>query len=192
MENIGASIATTSPLFVPEFCLYSDTKQYEIALKPFLLNQQTVSLNYAPKDVLSFFLLLFEHNCRVSELLSLRPCDCLKGNLFLVRGKKRSRSFTITVPGLWLSRPSKKDGRWQVPIFTYTYDYLYKWSTRIGIGGTRPGRKTFVRTHTARYVVAQSVFEIAGEKAAGDCLRHNSRKSVSFYLNKQEFNYGKD
>lgn len=185
MENIGSSIATASPLFVCNFCLYSYIENQQFINNCFNVQKALISTNYAPPAVLGFLRFLGESNARVSELLRLKPRDAIQGNRFLVRGLKRSRNYTVVVPGQWLEKPPKKDGRWDVPIVPWSYNQLWRWCIRIGIGNLRPGRSTYARTHAARYSTAQAVFDIAGERAAGDCLHHNSHKSISFYLSKK-------
>lgn len=188
--SVPSIIATASPLFVCNFCLYSDIENQAFVNNCFCVQKAFFPRAYAPKAIFGFLRLLAESNARASELLGIRAIDNVRGNRFLIRGLKRSRNYTIIVPGNWIERPPKPDPRWNDRIMPFTYNQLYRWCVKIGIGNLRPGRKTFCRTHAARYDTAQAVFEIAGERAAGDCLHHNSHKSINYYINKKESSHG--
>jgi integrase len=178
--------ATSSPLFVPEFCLNSFRLRHQEENNCSGLNMLPSGIDYVPRDILLAMQLINENCMRASELLGLRLCDNIRGNIFLIRGKKRSRSYTITVPGKWLLRPKRNDPRWAQPLFPFDYNYLYKWYCRTGIGGPRTGRKTNIRTHASRYVTAANVVALGTSDNASDALHHNSKRSINFYIHKKE------
>lgn len=188
----GATFASSSPLFVPNFCLYSNSENKEFIKSAFSLQKGLFSLELVPYDILGLLRFLAENTMRVGELLSIQPKDCITGCRFMVRGLKRSRNYAVVLPGLWLEKPPKRDARWSVPVVDMKYHYIYKWCCRIGITGGMPGRKNCARTHAHRYLTARAVNDNIGSIAAGDILHHNSRKAVSFYIKEKVVSHGKD
>jgi len=188
----GISFAIASPLFVPEICLYCTDRGTVQKNNCFSLQNTVLAPNYVPREILFAMQLMADYSMRASELLSIRLSDNVRGNVFLVRGKKRSRSYTIVIPGRWLCRPGRKDPRWQQFLFPFTYNSLYKWFCRTGVGGPRPGRKTNIRTHVNRYLMANAVLDIGDGDAASDALHHNSKRSLSYYTSKERLTHGKD
>jgi hypothetical protein len=127
--------------------------------------------------------LLQSNNSRIGELLSITVRDYLGNGDYFVRGKKRSRSYTVHVG----YTPSELLGfdptSLNTKIFSVNYRKVYSYCLKHGVGLQLNNRKNVSRTHAFRHIRAKQVREIASVRDCSDVLRHNSPRSISHYLN---------
>ena len=127
--------------------------------------------------------LLQSNNSRIGELLSITVRDYLGNGDYFVRGKKRSRSYTVHVgytPDELLGfNPTSKETK----VFPVNYRRVYSYCLKHGVGLQLNNRKNVSRTHVFRHIRAKQVREIASVRDCSDVLRHNSPRSISHYLN---------
>lgn len=174
--------ATSSPLFACNFRLYSDIENNLFINNCFLLKKGFSSGHQLPRDIGAVLRILAENTMRVSELLRIENRDYLGESRWFVRGCKRSRDYVVTIPVIQLENPPSTDARWRAKLIPFTYNTIYRWCCRAGIGGIVKGRVTVARTHAHRYATAKKIQKIAGNRAAGDALHHNSNRAVNAYL----------
>jgi len=172
---------TSSPLFAIDFVSYSSPRStVENTVKNMYCSPHAHT-ELLPDAVLAILYICAIHCMRISELLLLRARDYLGEGRWLVRGLKRSRSYTIWLNTLAFNTPLKsalKDNR---PIIEFPYKYVWSWCRRAGIGTTPAGRSTVARTHAHRYLTAKKVASVAPDAAASDVMHHNSKRSLQNY-----------
>lgn len=122
------------------------------------------------------------HGARIGELLKATTKDIIGPDLLLIHGEKKSRDYTMYLPGLvqCFERPIESG---QV-VRIFPFDYLQVWRKARGIGMVNylPGRKNAIVTHTGRYQLAKTLTRVGTESAASDVLRHRSPDTIKYYL----------
>jgi len=128
------------------------------------------------------YLLLARSGGRISEILGLRWADEVSPGIFLIRGSKKSRSYTIHFPASeW---PQFQLCKGHTHLFG-SMDRTTVWRTfkKAGIFCTPPGNKKRAVTHSLRHEFAKAVQRIDNDpKIIQDSMRHNSIKSQEYYL----------
>lgn len=130
-------------------------------------------------------LLLERSGGRISEILGIKWSDMIAPGVFVIKGSKKSRSYTIHFPEYdqkeWqLCRSSEKIFG---PLNRTTVWRVFK---SAGIFYTPPGNKNRAVTHSLRHKFAKSVQQVYNDpKVIQDSMRHNSIKSQSHYLKKK-------
>lgn len=189
---VGSTVATASPLFAIDFRLYSRVENCAIVNSCFQLKTRRIASDYMPDNILFLLRILAENTMRVSEALGILARDHIDGGRWLVQGKKRSRSYVISLPTRQLAAPGASDPRWQLPLLPYTYSQVYMWCCRCGVGGVAAGRTTAARTHAHRYNTAVKIAKMTNDRCAGDILHHNSNRAILAYLKKEEVPNGQN
>lgn len=178
----GASVASSSPLFVVNICPYSSLRQGIEQSVAGAFRCGVAGLSAMPMLVLVLLYISSLHTARISEVLNLSAADCISPGRFLARGLKRSRSFVVFLDVLQLRPVRADDPAYRLGIFDLHYDYVWRWCKRCGIGATPRGRRTAARTHLHRYYTAKAVVSASSELTAGEILHHRSRRSISSYI----------
>jgi hypothetical protein len=132
-------------------------------------------------------------NCaRISEMLNLRYSDHIGNARYVVRGLKRSRSYSVHLQGYYPPAGYCDADLARIPVFSTNYDTVYRWCRRIGLGSLQGRRKYFIRTHLHRYITAKRVRKAHGVKFTSAVLHHKSIDSQEYYINKGECTDGKN
>jgi integrase len=152
----------------------------------------SVKLHYLPTMVLFILWVSGIHSMRISELLELTVDDDLEQGRFIIKGRKRSRSYTVYIPELIPIVKELKTTANDRRVFRCDYKWIWEWCRRCGVGFTPEGHVNCARTHAHRYQTAERVSSRAGNTAAGDVLHHRSRSSVDYYLPKKRGSHGKN
>jgi hypothetical protein len=117
-------------------------------------------------------------------LLDSRFSDHVHPDRLLLHGKKKSNSYIIYLPDL--SRFISDCGCSDMDrlVFPFTYSYCWRWASRIGVGKRLNGHTNKSVLHLSRFIFSDKCSGRESSDVIGECLRHRSRSSVSFYLNK--------
>jgi hypothetical protein len=121
---------------------------------------------------------------RYQEIRNLLFSDHLSNGMYIVRGLKRSRDYSILLPGF---EPQK-----EIPVglidteifYDVTYKRLYQLWREFGIRRKIDGKKNWKVLHAPRYATAEIVNEKEDKTSASDILRHNSKKTIDYYIKK--------
>lgn len=181
-KNVGASVATSSYIFVANFCPYCYIAGEGFKKDLNYPNLRLPAAMYLNPDMVGLLCFIRDHCMRIRELLNIKSSDFIGDSRFVVRGLKKSRNYTVKLPVVQLSNPPKNDPRWDLPVVPYSYMQVWNFCRKNGYGLNRPGKRYVARTHAHRYETAQAVANIAGKSAASDVLHHNSKRSVDYYI----------
>lgn len=129
-----------------------------------------------------FFFILFHNSMRASELLAVTAGDELSPSLFLVRGRKRSRGYTVTIPITGVNRLAVDGMPASQRLFPWDYHTIWRAGKRSDIAVNVPGRKTQIVTHKGRYILANALQERGKSDEITSLLRHKSAKSKNYYI----------
>jgi len=117
---------------------------------------------------------------RASEYLSATVGDVMENDMLFIRGKKRSASYRIQLPGLTSQvKVAQIDSPGRL-VSGVEYMDLYRACIRAGIGSLITGHRNASRTHLYRHLLADQA-PIIGDRAAGDLLHHRSPTTINFY-----------
>lgn len=123
---------------------------------------------------------------RISEILALTTFSILSYDTVLVKGSKRSASYTIYLPDLSRQVSEENDKKTEKKIFELTYKQVYTELKKAGCRYQDGRSRNCSCTHHCRYVQAKRVNEMSNEAAAGDLLHHRSKTSILYYLKQKE------
>lgn len=171
-----------SPLFVVDFTTYSSHRSHIEVSVVDRFRSHSAEVWRLPINVLALLYECSNYSARVSEMLSIKSADILEDFRFLVRGKKRSRSYLATFPVIKINNPSYEYYPFFDNIWGLTYKSVYNWCCRIDLGCAFKRNKTVARTHAHRYQLATEIAKKSSQVAAGDILHHRSKKSIEFYI----------
>ena len=177
-----SALALPSPRFTVDFCPNSSMRNIlEIAVKHIYCSVDA-AVDRLPPEVLGALYYAGICSMRIAELLNLTWADHLGNGQFIVRGLKKSRSYTVWLPVVEI--PADVTAQCVRPGYVVQVGYktVWAWCRRVGIGTTPHGRKTPARTHAHRYHTARAVMAVAGKRAAGETLHHRSQRSVESYI----------
>jgi len=127
-------------------------------------------------------LLLARSGGRISEILGIMWQDEISPGVFLIRGSKKSRSYTIHFPDE--ERLKFQLCKGHTHLFG-SMDRTTVWRTfkKAGIFYTPPGNNNKAVTHSLRHAFARAVQRVDNDpKVIQDSMNHNSIKSQSYYL----------
>jgi integrase len=134
---------------------------------------------------------IFTYCMRASEYLQCTESDIIGNDRVFIRGKKKSASYFIVLPGVCESL--KKDS--PNPVLRLlsgcTYIELYRACLKANIGMRLKGHTNVVRTHLARQKLVRESTQKHENKELSDCLHHRSNSSIMYYGAKKEVTYGK-
>lgn len=149
-------------------------------------------VEYMPMAVLVALYVSGVNSMRISEVLGICRSDYLGAGRFVIRAKKRSRSYTIYAPELRPMVEGVGGGGASNRIFDFDYQWVWAWCRRCGVGMTPVGHRNVARTHAHRYITAQKIAGLVDDGVAGDVLHHRSPESISYYLNERKGRNGKN
>jgi integrase len=162
----------------------SDRKRIEEAVTK-LYRSPLARVNLLPTMVLYVLYVAACHSMRISELLQIRVGDYLGSQRFIIRGSKRSRSYTAYIPEIVPLLKTTIDLPPEWYVIRCGYKYVWGWCYRVGLGFTPEGHTNVARTHAHRYDTADLVAAKTDRSVAGDCLHHRSRLSIDYYTKRK-------
>lgn len=149
-----------------------------------LLDNRSIHDDVLPRRVATVFQIAFLYCCRISELLDSRHCDVVPPDRLVCKGKKGSNSYIIYLPGLSQFIYDNGFLNSTDSLFPFKYAYLYRWAVRIGIPVRLDKRNNNAVLHLSRYVFSNKCIDRQPSSAIGECLRHRSKDTINYYLNK--------
>lgn len=154
-----------------------------------ILDSKVIKEEYLSSVARAALQVSFLNASRISEILSLRVLDVIGYDIVLVRGAKRSASYTIFLPGLTNQLILMEVTDVETKLFPIKYKQLWREAKRANISHRRPNRGNSVVTHWARYHSVQKA-KIRGfsSRDQSDLLRHRSGASLSYYLSEESNN----
>lgn len=147
-----------------------------------LYGNQSAAVEILPCDIVVLLFYAAVNCMRISELLELRWRDYIGNGRFIVKGRKRSRSYAVHMPMLAELGSVHGQNVDDQLVIEVSYKRVWQWCERAGIGFRLKGQSNCRRTHAHRYVTASTVSVKTDDRSAGDCLHHNSGRSVSYYI----------
>lgn len=135
-------------------------------------------LNNAVYVVIQLVLL---NSMRCSELLNITVNDLLKPSIFLVRGLKKSYSYSITIPMDRLNQKILSVMPKGTRLFPFTYTKVYRSMKAAGLGIDIPTRINQAVTHRSRYELASKLSLLNERENVTPLLHHKSPRTKEFY-----------
>lgn len=126
--------------------------------------------------------LCISNSMRIGETLAIRRIDEVVPSKFLVKGQKRSASYTVWIPMSALNRKTLETfGPHQV-LFPTSYHSIWRAMNRVGMSTRVTGRVNNIMTHIGRYSLADKLQKLNRTAEIQDALHHRSPKSTQYYL----------
>ena len=182
MAEILLEASGTAPLLSVGNCLPHSIGRHFMQNTPnWAIVERFAPPTLFPPPVLVAIWCLLVYGVRVSELLNAKVENINLDDAVTLAGTKKSNERTIYIPGITAWATSLDTLYLDAFIFGFSYNQLYGYCRRAGLGFLLPQHKNVTRTHLGRHIVADKARKSGGDAAVTAALGHKSNKTQLYY-----------
>jgi len=155
-----------------------------------LIGDSSPHYEQIPSRVAAALRIAWVYGLRIGEVLRLTWADVLPGDRAFVCGEKGGRGQLIALPGANAQILAAPGLSLSSSLCGCSYTAVYRALVRAGIGRRFGRNRNSSRSHLGRHLTARAVVSQCGRSAGMEALRHKSKDTIDYYLDKEDEHHG--